>query len=79
MAAKLKSKRGFIEPQKFSNSNYKLDVEEWCGVSLTLGDCNRTITWEFGKPTDKDKRGKKKIATIKKLIDEIYGHFHDEA
>lgn len=74
---KLKSKRGFFENQDYSNSGYRLYVSKY-GVTLTLNDCARSIEWEFGNPGDKHKRGKKKIAAIKKLVDEIYEHFHVE-
>lgn len=74
MAKKLRSKRAWLEGQKYSGSWYSLEIstDKMDGgyLSLSLSDCNRSITWYFGKPGDK--RAVAKITKIKKLVDEIY-------
>ena len=73
---KLKSRRSFLEEQVSSDSYYVLDIGKDSGyTSLKLADCNRTIEWQFGRPGEP--RGKKKIATLKKLIDDMYNFLHE--
>lgn len=70
---KFRSKRGWLESQHESGSWYKVDASLWNDeVSLTLADCYRTITWEFGRPGSK--RAEKKIKKIKSIIDELHNH-----
>lgn len=80
MATNLKPKRDWLENIKDSNSWYKLELCDYDGVTLTLADCSRSITWYFGKKDGKDKgkRGKAKIAKVKKLVDEIYNYYHED-
>lgn len=73
------NKREFLESTEYSNSWYHLHDDGY-GISLTLADCNRQITWNFGdlkSPAD-IRRGRKKIKKIKKVIDELYAYLHDE-
>ena len=79
--SKLKSKRGFIERgvskdgEFLSGSSYTIVVNtlyDVGSVALTLTDCNRAITWWFGKPGDK--RAVAKIKKVKAVIDSIYDH-----
>lgn len=69
---KLHSKRGWLEGQKLSGSWYKIDVFENGYANLSLADCYRNITWEFGVPGDK--RAERKIKKIKAIIDELHNH-----
>lgn len=72
----LKSKRDWLEKPHQSGSYYNVTVDNSNGyTSLSLADCNRTITWEFGRPNSK--RAVAKIKKIKKLIDEMYDHLVD--
>lgn len=74
---KLKSKRNFLETQDNSDSYYTLWVGKSNGFTrLKMADCHRSIEWEFGTPGDT--RAKKKIAVLKKLVDEMYSHLHEE-
>lgn len=78
----MKSKRGWIEKgvtetgEFHSGSSYSITVGKGeynkGELDATFTDCNRRITWYFGKPGNK--RGVAKITAVKKLIDEIYEH-----
>ena len=71
-------KHKWIDEQSSSGSYiiYQDDGHNFGGVEMKLADCSRTVSWEFGTPGDK--RGKKKIAAIKKIIDEMYNYLHEE-
>lgn len=75
----MKTKREFLENPKYSNSWYKVNVDSYDdSVELTLADCSRAITWYFGSRKGKErKRGKAKIAKLKKLVDSIYEYYHE--
>lgn len=68
----MKSKRGWLEGQKLSGSWYKIDVFENGYANLSLADCYRNITWEFGRPGDK--RAERKIKKIKAIVDELHNY-----
>lgn len=70
-------KHKFIDDQSISGSYiiWRDDGLPYGGVDMKLADCSRTIGWEFGQPGEK--RGKKKIAAIKKIIDEVYDYLHE--
>lgn len=80
--SKLKSKRGWLEAgnttdgEFHSGSSYTIVVGKANynkgELTTTFTDCNRAITWYFGKPGNK--QGVAKITTIKKLVDELYEH-----
>jgi len=70
---KLKSKRAFLNNEV--DSYYHLYVQDSGWTDLKLADCARSINWEFGRPGDA--KAKKKIAVVKKLIDELYNHLHE--
>lgn len=74
----LKSKREWLEQAELSGSYYNLvvgkDTYNKDEAALTLADCDRKITWYFGKPGEK--RGKRKIAKLKKLVDSLYNYLH---
>lgn len=75
----MKNKRAWLENQQYSGSYYVVDVgtEQWAdGLSLTLADCNRKITWHFGRPGEK--RAIKKIKAVKKMVDELYEYLVPE-
>ena len=69
----MKNKRVWLEDQTESNSAIVLTVRSgW--VELELKDCSRTISWDFGDVGSK--RGKKKIAIVKAMIDTVYDAYH---
>ena len=68
----LKDSRAFLEPQKNSDSYYKVTVYDDKSVELKLADCSRSITWYFGKPGER--RAIAKISKIKTIVDRIYAH-----
>lgn len=68
----MKSKRGWLESQQDSGSWYKINVNKSGWTDLTLADCYRNITWEFGCPGDK--RAERKIKKIKAIVDELHNH-----
>ena len=69
----LKNQRAWLERQGLSNSFYELDVDNYDGdVSLTLGDCNRRITWSFG--SHGSDRGIAKVKKVKAVIDSIHDY-----
>lgn len=71
----LKSKRDWLEKQEQSGSYYSVLVSGSGHTELTLADCHRTITWQFGRPNSK--RAVAKIKKVKALVDEIYAHLVD--
>lgn len=76
LKVKLKPKRAFLEHTSNSDSYYVLDISDRNYVTLKLADCEKTINWSFGKP--KEERAMKKIAVLKKLVDEMYNYLHQE-
>lgn len=74
----MKTKRFFLESTKLSDSYAAVTVYKDDGnyVELKLADCTRNVVWQFGKPGST--RAKKKIAKIKKLIDEVYNFIHQD-
>lgn len=74
--AKRKTKRVWLEKPELSDSYIKVLTGENGWTELKLTDCYRSINWDFGKPGDK--RAKKKIAAVKKLIDEVYAFLHEK-
>ena len=80
MAAKMKTKREWLEKPEESNSWYKIAFDEYDGgaIDLTLADCNRSITWYFGGKRHKGgKRGKAKSAKLLKLAQQVYDYYHE--
>lgn len=72
---KLKTYRKFIESINDSDSYIKVINSPWGGIDLKLASCDRIIEWGFGKPGEK--RAKRKIANVKKIVDEVYNYLHE--
>lgn len=72
----MKTKRAFLEPTNISNSYYVVQIHDDGAADMTLADCNRHITWWFGTPGSK--RAIRKIAKIKKVIDELHKYLNKE-
>lgn len=69
------SHRGWLESQQHSDSTYSVTVHSY-GVGLTLRDCNRAISWDFGKPNSK--RAIAKIKKLKEVVDGLYEYLNDK-
>lgn len=65
----------FLEHGKDSDSYLRVSCDgSW--TTLKLSDCYRSITYEFGARGDT--RGKRKIAKLKAVIDDLHDYIHEE-
>lgn len=74
---KLKEERKFLEQE--SDSYYHIQVEDDFGskyVYLKLADCNRNISWAFGKPGNV--RAIAKITAVKAMVDKVHAYLTQE-
>lgn len=67
----MRTHRIFLEHTEQSDSYIVVCVDkDNQHVSLKLTDCDRRIWWQFGRPGDK--RAIRKIAKVKKIVDQLH-------
>lgn len=65
----------FLEHGNESDSYIRVNAHPGF-TEIKLADCFRNITYNFGQQGEA--RGKKKIAKIKAIIDDLYDYLHEE-